>query len=131
MTAYCGERIGSERSCASKIPSKQGTRPWIHRQRACWLRVSAGIALAEIGVYSSLMEAYKRETNELINRFLLRRLSFPECISALDSALAGLIPRLRPEDLPALRELIMANNERVMKEMERRGPPPKTSTAAT
>jgi hypothetical protein len=78
-----------------------------------------------------LMEVYKRETRDLINRFFLRQLSFPDCISALDSALAGLIPRLRPEDLPILREVMLANNERVMKEMERRGSPPKTSTAAT
>ena len=77
------------------------------------------------------MEVYKRETSDLINRFLLRRLSFPDCISALDSALAGLIPRLHPEDLPLLREVMLTNNERVMKEMERRGLPPKTSTAAT
>jgi hypothetical protein len=77
------------------------------------------------------MEIYKRETRDLVNRFLLRQLSFPDCISALDSALAGLIPRLRPEDLPALREVIMANNERVMKEMERRGQPHETSKAAT
>jgi hypothetical protein len=77
------------------------------------------------------MEVYKRETKELINRFLLGRLSFPDCISALDSALAGFIPRMLPEDLPALREAMMANNETVMKEMTRRGTPPKTSTAAT
>ena len=63
---------------------------------------------------SGLMEIYKRETRDLVNRFLLRQLSFPDCISALDSALAGLIPRLRPEDLPALREVIMANNESVL-----------------
>ena len=68
------------------------------------------------------MELYKQETRKLINRFLLRQLSFPECISALDSALAELIPRLRPEDLPTLREVMLANNERVMKEMARRGP---------
>jgi len=68
------------------------------------------------------MELYKQETREIINRFLLHRLSFPDCISALDSALAELIPRLRPEDLPTLREVMLANNERVMKEMARRGP---------
>jgi hypothetical protein len=73
------------------------------------------------------MELYKQETRKLINRFLLRQLSFPECISALDSALAELIPRLRPEDLPALREVMLANNERVMKEMARRGQPRETS----
>jgi hypothetical protein len=67
------------------------------------------------------MELYKHETREIISRFLLRRLSFPDCISALDSALAELIPRLHPEDLPTLREVMLANDERVMNEMARRG----------
>ena len=66
------------------------------------------------------MEVYKSETKEVLSRFLGRRLSFPDCIAALDAALAGLLPRLQPEELPALRELMMANNAVVMKEMERR-----------
>jgi hypothetical protein len=66
------------------------------------------------------MEVYKSETKEVLSRFLSRRLSFPDCIAALDAALAGLLPRLRPEELPALRELMLANNTVVMKEMERR-----------
>jgi hypothetical protein len=75
------------------------------------------------------MEVYKSETREVLDRFLARRLNFPSCIAALDAALAGLLPRLRPDELPALRELMLANNEIVMKEMERRGrknhkPPP-------
>jgi len=69
------------------------------------------------------MEVYERETQEIIKRFLDRRLSFPECIAALDAALAGLIPRLTGEELPRLRIVILANNEIVMKEMERRGSP--------
>ena len=72
------------------------------------------------------MEVYKSETREVLNRFLSRRISFPACIAALDAALAGLLPRLRPEELPALRELMLANNETVMKEMERRGQRKKT-----
>jgi hypothetical protein len=40
------------------------------------------------------MEVYKRETRNVIDRFLGHRLSFPDCIAALDAALAGLIPRL-------------------------------------
>jgi hypothetical protein len=46
-----------------------------------------------------------------------------ECIAALDAALAGLIPRLTGEELLRLRIVILANNEIVMKEMERRGSP--------
>ena len=67
------------------------------------------------------MEVYKSETREVLSRFLSRRITFPGCIAALDAALAGLLPRLRPEELPALRELMLANNEVVMKEMQRRG----------
>jgi hypothetical protein len=67
------------------------------------------------------MEVYKSETKEVLSRFLDRRLSFPDCIAALDAALAGLLPRLHPDELPALRELMLANNAIVMKEMERRG----------
>ena len=67
-----------------------------------------------------LMDVYKSETRRVVQRFLLRQLSFANCISSLDAALARLIPRLRPKDLDALRALMLDNNEKVMKEMERR-----------
>ena len=66
------------------------------------------------------MEVYKSETKEVLNRFLHRRLKFPDCISALDAALGGLIPRLQPEQLDELRTVMLPNNEIVMKEMEKR-----------
>jgi hypothetical protein len=69
------------------------------------------------------VEAYKRETEEIIKRFLAHRLRFPQCIAALDAALADLVPRLTGEELSELRAVVMANNEIVMKEKERRGPP--------
>jgi hypothetical protein len=69
------------------------------------------------------MEVYERETEEVIRRFLDRRISFPDCIAALDAALAGLIPTLTGKQIPRLRVVMLANNEIVMKEMERRGPP--------
>jgi hypothetical protein len=77
------------------------------------------------------MEVYKSETKEVLSRFLGRRLSFPACIAALDAALAGLLPRLRADELPALRELMLANNAIVMKEMERRGQRKKAKAPAT
>jgi hypothetical protein len=67
-----------------------------------------------------LMELFKSETRRVVQRFLLRQLRFANCISSLDAALARLIPRLRPEDLDALRAAMLDNNETVMKEMERR-----------
>lgn len=66
------------------------------------------------------MEVYKTETRKVIKRFLHYHLSFDGCIHALDAALGRLIPRMAQEDLPVLRTLVLANNEIVMKEMERR-----------
>ncbi|MEO8049884.1 MAG: hypothetical protein ABI833_05665 [Acidobacteriota bacterium] len=77
------------------------------------------------------MEVYKSETREVLDRFLSRRISFPSCIAALDAALAGLLPRMHADELPALRELMMANNEVVMKELERRGQRKKAKTTAS
>jgi hypothetical protein len=67
------------------------------------------------------MEAYKSETREIINRFLGHSLSFPDCIAALDAALANFIPRLTGEHIIPLRALMLANNDIVMEEMQRRG----------
>jgi hypothetical protein len=71
------------------------------------------------------VNVYRSETKKLVRRFRHHQLSFPNCISALDSALARLIPRLDqgryPEQMTALRALMLANNETVMKEMEHRG----------
>ena len=73
------------------------------------------------------MEVYKSETREVVKRFLDHKLSFPNCIAALDAALARFIPRMHREELPALRAVMLANNEKVMKEMERRRPPAEES----
>ena len=67
------------------------------------------------------MEVYERETQEVLKRFLERRLNLADCIAALDAALAGLVPMLTGEQIPRLRTIMLANNEIVMKEMERRG----------
>ena len=69
------------------------------------------------------VEEYRRQTQQVIKRFLAHKLSFPDCIAALDAVLADLIPRLRHKDLSDLRTVMLTNNEIVMKEMERRGPP--------
>jgi hypothetical protein len=69
------------------------------------------------------MDTYRRETRKVTDRFLNRGISFPDCIAALDNALAEFMARFNPEQLASLRVLMLANNEIVMKEMERRGPP--------
>ena len=68
------------------------------------------------------MEVYKSETREVLNRFLQHRLSFPNCIAALDAALAGLVPKLTVAQIAPLREIMLANNATVMQEMEKRWP---------
>ena len=70
------------------------------------------------------MEVFRRETREIIWRFLCHRITFPQCIEMLDSALAAIEPTLTEAEMPALRILVLANNELVMLEMERRGPDP-------
>ena len=70
------------------------------------------------------MEVYKRETNKVIRRFRDHKLSFPDCIAALDAALADLTLRLTGEQFVAARALITENYDIVMKEMGWRGPPP-------
>jgi hypothetical protein len=66
------------------------------------------------------MEVYKRETEEIIKRFLDRRIGFHECMIALDAAVAGLIPKMTPEELEAVKVQMAANHAIVMEEMERR-----------
>lgn len=58
-----------------------------------------------------VVEVYKSETGVILHRFL-HRLTFPDCIAAVDAALAGLIPKLTPEQLPELRAVMRANNGR-------------------
>jgi len=70
--------------------------------------------------YSQGVEAYRRATKREIDKFLRRETSFPECIHALDAALAASITNLKPEELPELRALMLTNNEIVMEEMLRR-----------
>ena len=72
----------------------------------------------------AVMQVFRDETREIIWRFMRHRLTFPQCIEMLDSALADVEPRLTETEIPILRALVLANNEMVMLEMERRGTDP-------
>jgi CRP/FNR family transcriptional regulator, cyclic AMP receptor protein len=85
-------------------------------------------SLRALIVENNDMEVYKSETREVIRRFLNHRLSFDECMAALDDAFADLVSRLGGEQIARARALILENNDIVMKEMERRGPPPFDAT---
>lgn len=56
----------------------------------------------------------------MIQRFLARRLSFPGCIAALDAAFSYHTLGLTSEQIASMRDLILENNNIVMKEMEKR-----------
>jgi hypothetical protein len=66
------------------------------------------------------IEAYECETKIVVYRFLRKKSSFAECITALDAALAKFVLSLTSEQIVPLRAIIMANNTTVMLEMERR-----------
>ena len=66
------------------------------------------------------MQIYESEATEIVKRFLRHRLDFPHCVAALDAALARFTPRMTDEQVGRLRIVMLANNEIIMKEMERR-----------
>ena len=66
------------------------------------------------------MEIYKAETEEILQRFLDRRLTREKCVGALYTAFLGILPDLKPEDFPAVRTIILANEEVLTKERQRR-----------
>jgi len=77
---------------------------------------------------STAVEVYKRETQEVVGRFLSHQLSFPDCITALHSALARLLPTLEQEQFDEVRVVLLANNDAVMEEMARRSAKQKESS---
>jgi len=96
------------------------------RRNSCFAkrRIKTDISLGVELYFKAAWKHIKRETREIIRRFLGRRISSPACVAALDAAFANLVPRLTGEQSAPLRALILENNNTVMKEMERRGPPP-------
>lgn len=66
------------------------------------------------------MDAFKRATGRIIDRFMRHACTLPACVEALDAELAGFIPRMTDGQLADLREVLMKNNDLVMEEMTRR-----------
>jgi hypothetical protein len=94
---------------------KQARRPkrMLPRFLACFAQTGC--------MLSEAVKVFANETREIIRRFLFQRLSFPQCVAALDDALADLTLRATPEQLDSVHDLVLANNRLVMEEMERRG----------
>ena len=80
---------------------------------------------------STVLEVYERETQEIVGRFLSHQLSFPDCVVALQFALARLLPTLEREQFDEVRVLMLANNDTVMDEMARRSAKQKASSERT
>ena len=68
------------------------------------------------------MDVYKAECAEILRRYRAGDITRHACINALDAAVAGLVPKLHPKDLPPLRALLKANNEAMVREVKRRKP---------
>jgi hypothetical protein len=68
------------------------------------------------------MDFSKSETSDILRRFRTHHLTFSKCIIAMDAALTGVTPKLPGDQIHSVREIILANNEAVTTEMERRGP---------
>ena len=66
------------------------------------------------------MEVYKKQAQKIVKSFLDHQTAFPECISALDAALVRFIKRRGHGEFPAIKAVLLANNETVMQEMEKR-----------
>ena len=67
------------------------------------------------------MEVYKKQTQKIVKSFLDHQMAFPECISTLDAALVRFIKRRGHGESPAIKTVLLANNDTVMQEMEKRG----------
>lgn len=67
------------------------------------------------------VEAFKNETRGIILGFMLRRITFLQCLAGLDAAFAELRTSATPDEIASLNEFRQNNNRMVMREMERRG----------
>ncbi len=65
------------------------------------------------------VEAYRRETQRIINRFFDRRLTFDQCMAAINAASTDFARTVPQNQLVSLRIMISANIEIVRKERER------------
>jgi hypothetical protein len=66
------------------------------------------------------VEVFKQETREIIRRFRGHKLSATRCIALLDDAFLDFSSRATADQIEQLRAIVLANNEIVMAEMERR-----------
>lgn len=66
------------------------------------------------------VDVCKQETREILRRLHDGDLTIRQCISMLDSAVAATLRDLKPEDLEALKLLMIENDKAVRKASNRR-----------
>lgn len=68
------------------------------------------------------MEIYRRENSLTIERFLDNKIGPAECLDAFEHSLKSVLRRHPSEDLPGIRQVVLANNKLVVEELARRNP---------
>jgi hypothetical protein len=66
------------------------------------------------------VEVYKRETREIIRRFMSHQINHAECIAGLDAAVAALVPALTSGQIMPLRAHMQESYRIVEEEAARR-----------
>jgi hypothetical protein len=66
------------------------------------------------------IDAFKADTGAMVDQFLTRKSTLPNCLTTLADALTKVKPKLRPSEFPYLTDIAIANNARVMREADRR-----------
>jgi hypothetical protein len=69
------------------------------------------------------MEVYKAECAEILRRYREHRINHRNCIAGLDSAVANLVMRMEPDDLPIVRGVVLENNAILKAERAKRAGP--------
>lgn len=67
------------------------------------------------------MKVYRRETSDIVRRFLAHQIDYRECIASLDAALASAVLRTDVKNMAGIRGASLINNNIIIKEMQRRG----------
>lgn len=66
------------------------------------------------------IERYKKATEEIVQRYVDREITFPQCVDELANILARAKRTFVPEDIVAVRDVMHANNDRALKELRKR-----------
>jgi len=66
------------------------------------------------------MDKFKIDTGATTDQFLARKITLPNCLTALADTLTKVKPKLRPTEFLAVTDIVIVNNARVMAEERRR-----------